>query len=96
MIYNLTVHNVIRREHMVVLHIEMITVVILLKLALTVMRWIDIHPAIEHMDRRISHIITRNKISWFHYIINLIICYVFLSLGLSPRSSHRSDHNEIL
>ena len=59
MVGDLTAHHVVHRQHVVVAHLEMATVVIETLAAVPVMAGIDIHAAVEHIGRGVGHIILR-------------------------------------
>ena len=61
---NFALCHILDGEHMVVFHLEVTTVVIETLAAVPVVRGIDIKAAIEHVGRRVGHIILRKQVSW--------------------------------
>lgn len=63
MVFYFPLHHVSSRKHMIILHIEMVTVIILNNPTFPIMRRINIKPIIKDMHSRICHIIVRYQIS---------------------------------
>ena len=70
----IAVLHIIERQHMVVLHLEVATVIVEGCTCLPVVRGVDVELAVKHMGRRIGHIVTGKKIPCFHNLLFLVIC----------------------
>ena len=68
-----------QREYVVVFHLEMASVVIESLTAVTVVAGEDVKAVAKHIGRRVSHIVTREKISGsFHNVVILLLVIVSL------------------
>ena len=73
MVFDFTVHHVVGREDVIVLHVEVVAVVVFRYAALLVMAGINIDFAVEYMHCRVCHIVFRNQIS--HFFLHGVLCF---------------------
>ena len=66
MIGDIAILDIVEREHMIILHLEMAAIIVECSACLPVVRRINVKPAVKHIGRGVCHIITREKITWFH------------------------------
>ena len=67
---------------MIVLHLEVSAIIIEGSTGLPVVAGIYIQFTVEHVGRRVSHIVIREKITWFHlsFVVFVSLFYIRLLL----------------
>ena len=73
MVGGIVVFDISPRQHVVVFHLEVATVVVEALAGIPVVAGIDIQTAVKHIGCGISHIVTREKILWFHIILFFVM-----------------------